>query len=104
MSENLSLGEIRRIWRLCIDHLLTGRKFEQGRTESFLKMEPFKVDVLEDMRGRVEDVIRKAGEIELNRSHGRSVGFVNGHNSWNRPTVESDETVKLIEELKALIG
>ena len=23
MSENLSVGEVRRIWRLCIDHLIT---------------------------------------------------------------------------------
>ena len=32
MSENLSVGEIRRIWRLCIDHLITGRTDEgEGR-------------------------------------------------------------------------
>lgn len=40
MSKNLSVGEIRRIWRLCIDHLITGRTFGEGSTARFLGTEP----------------------------------------------------------------
>ncbi len=63
MSENLSMGEIRHIWRSCIAHLRTGRTFELGTTRKFLEVRLYRVKVPRELRGRVEAVCARALEM-----------------------------------------
>ncbi len=53
ISEDLTVGEIKHIWRLCIDHLITGRTFNQCTTEEILRMEPYHVDIPDELRDRI---------------------------------------------------
>lgn len=67
ISENLSVGEIRRIWRLCIDHLLNGREIPTGSTFDIVTMSPARVDVPDGLRERVDRVCAISDEKEIER-------------------------------------
>ena len=95
MSENLSLGEIRRIWRLCIDHLLTGRTFEPGPTSGILRLSPSALKVPERLRERADRVCMMASEQELRRS--KTSGSIYGGTYRNDPSAEGcEDTVREI--------
>ena len=95
MSENLSLGDIRRIWRLCIDHLLTGRTFEPGPTSGILRLSPSTVEVPERLRERAEAVCQMASAHELRRS--RTAGKTYSSTYRRDPDVENcGDTVREI--------
>lgn len=95
MSENLSLGDIRRIWRLCIDHLLTGRTFEPGPTSGILRLYPSTVEVPGRLRERAETVCRMASAQELRRS--RTAGKTYSSTYRRDPDVENcGDTVREI--------
>ena len=95
MSENLSLGEIRRIWRLCIDHLLTGRTFEPGPTSGILRLSPSALEVPERLRERADRVCMMASEQELRRS--KTSGSIYGGTYRNDPSAEGcEDTVREI--------
>ncbi len=51
-SENLSMGEIRRVLRLCIEHLVYGRKIPAGPTKSLISgpMHLYSCSEIEDLR------------------------------------------------------
>lgn len=67
ISENLSIGEIRRIWRLCIDHLLNGRDIPSGPTFDIVTMSPDRVDVPDNLRERVDRVCIASDKREMER-------------------------------------
>lgn len=50
MSENLSVDEIKLIWRLCIDYFRTGRTFKPRITQELLEVRPYRVKVSEELR------------------------------------------------------
>ncbi len=60
MSENLTVGEVKHIWRLCIDHLVTGRTFEPCTTEEALRLEPYHAEIPDDLRERIARVVAVA--------------------------------------------
>lgn len=103
MSENLSLGEIRRIWRLCIDHLITGRTFGPGSTADLLAVEPTVVHVPDDLRDRVVRVcgISDAAEIErISKTSDISVsGYRPDPDGWDQESVDA-----VIREISSRLG
>jgi len=66
MSENLSIGEIKRIWRLCIEHLLYGREIPKCTTREALSMDVHYVHVPDDIRDVVD---RICSDADVNRLH-----------------------------------
>lgn len=103
MSENLSLGEIRRIWRLCVDHLLTGRSFNAGDTDSFFRLRPYMVDVPEDLRERVVSVCEMVKDIELHRFENRSTGYHGSYYEIGRTEELDGRALEMIGELRELL-
>ena len=59
-SENLSIGEILRIWRLCIEHIMWGREIPNGTTREILGLPIDTVIVPDDLRERFDRVISEA--------------------------------------------
>lgn len=55
-NENLSVGEILRLWRLCIEHILWGKEMPSGTTKEILELPIDTVPVPNDLKGRVESV------------------------------------------------
>lgn len=59
-SENLSIGEIRKIFRLCIEHILYKREIPKGTTREILALPIHTTEVPDDIRERVDRVCRMA--------------------------------------------
>lgn len=59
-SENLSIGEIRRIFRLCIENIIYKREIPKGTTRELLGLPIHTVEVPDDIRDRVDRVCRMA--------------------------------------------
>ena len=103
MSENLTLGEIRRIWRLCIDHLLTGRTFEPGPTSRLLEERPARVEVPEALAERAGRVCAMASAQEAVRS--RVVCHTSRSTYRGSPDgYDADAAAATIEVLKGRMG
>jgi TPR repeat protein len=63
ISERLSVGEIKHVWRLCIDSIREGVTFDdgwEGDTRSFLKEHPFRSVRPAEMEERISNVLRTA--------------------------------------------
>ena len=59
-SENLSIGEILRIWRLCIEHILWGREIPKGTTREILDLPIYTAEVPDDLKDRIKAVFERA--------------------------------------------
>lgn len=59
-NENLSIGEILRIWRLCIEHVLWGREIPRCSTEEILKLPISSIDIPKDIEERVKCACAKS--------------------------------------------
>ena len=100
MSENLSVGEIRRIWRLCIDHLITGRTFGEGPTAGFLGMEPERIEVPEGMKERVDAVLTIADANEDVRVRYLGTSFRSSYRPRGLSEEDDAAVREIIEELR----
>ena len=101
MSENLSVGEVRRIWRLCIDHLITGRTFGDGPTAGFLGAEPERFDVPEDLRKRVDAVLAIADANEDVRVRYLGITFRSSYRPRELSEDDGAAVRGIIEELRS---
>ena len=59
-SENLTMGEIRRILRLCIEHIAYGREIPEGTTKELVAMPMYLYDSPEDIAEELRDMARRA--------------------------------------------
>lgn len=100
MSENLSLGEIRRIWRLCIDHLLSGRTFPDGDTRSLLALEPARTPVPDRLAERTARVLETASAQDRKRVILSGDVGCSTYRPLKRPTVRDDRVAELTEEIR----
>ncbi len=92
-SENLSMGEIRRVMRLCIEHLLYGREIPQGPTKELISMPMHLYEPPADMR---EDLERVARGAMTNR-----IGWVCTSWSWSYFDRDAEEAEKMAKDILA---
>lgn len=59
-SENLSMGEIRKVMRLCIEHIAYGREIPVGPTKELIAVPMHLYEPPEDIREDLEEVARYA--------------------------------------------
>ncbi len=59
-SENLSMGEIRRVMRLCIEHLAYGREIPNGPTKELIAAPMHLYEPPEDIRDELFEIARNA--------------------------------------------
>ncbi len=59
-SENLSIGEIRRVLRLCIEHLIYGREIPNGTTKELISLPMHKYAPSDDMADEILGIARTA--------------------------------------------
>ena len=90
-SENLSIGEIRRVFRLCVEHLAYGREIPEGPTKELISAPMRLYEPPEDIR---EDLERVARGAMTNR-----IGWV--CTSWSRTYFDwnAEEAEKLALEI-----
>ena len=59
-NENLSMGEIRRVFRLCVEHIAYGREVPNGPTKELIAVPMHLYEPPEDIREDLEEVARYA--------------------------------------------
>ena len=59
-NENLSMGEIRRVFRLCVEHIAYGREVPYGPTKELIAVPMHLYEPPEDIREDLEEVARYA--------------------------------------------
>ena len=59
-SENLTVGEIRKVMRLCIEHIAYGRKIPDGTTKELVAMPMHLYDPPEDIADALVEMAKRA--------------------------------------------